>query len=202
MQQYFNQMWNYADQLFIWSGFINVIVHFALDPQHIFCKIVIIIVLLMAIVKTFFYLRVFPTISYIVILLQDVVIGLKAFIIFYLMLIFLLGLIFSVLGLGNKNIPGDLKDFVESRPDDWQVDMPNEEYNVIGPFLGSIIFVMRCSVGDFDFDATTYLTEAENVIFWLVFVTIFFLNCIVFLNFIISEIGATYEKTREKLEGL
>ena len=28
------------------------------------------------------------------------------------------------------------------------------------------------------------------------------MNCIVFLNFIISEIGATYEKTRTIIEGL
>lgn len=118
------------------------------------------------------------------------------------MLVFLFSLIFSVLGLGNANIPGNFKEFVESRPEDWSEDIPNEEYDVIGPLLGSVIFVMRCSLGDFDFNASTYLTPAENIIFWVAFVAIFLMNCIVFLNFIISEIGATYEKTRANIDGL
>lgn len=118
------------------------------------------------------------------------------------MLVFLFSLIFSVLGLGNKDISGDFKEFVESRPEDWSEDIPNEEYDVIGPLIGNIFFVLRCSVGDFDFNASTYLTPAENIIFWCGFISIFLMNCIVFLNFIISEIGATYEKTRAKIEGL
>ena len=156
----------------------------------------------MAIIKTFFYLRIFKGLSYIVILLKDVIKGLKAFVIFYLMIIFLFSLIFSVLGLGNHQIPGNFKEFVDSRPDDWSEDIPHEEYDVIGPLIGSIFFVLRSSVGDFDFNASTYLTPAENIIFWLAFVAIFLMNCIVFLNFIISEIGATYEMTRAKIEGL
>lgn len=156
----------------------------------------------MAIIKTFFYLRIFKSLSYIVVLLKDVIKGLKAFIIFYMMLVFLFSLIFSVLGLGNPNIKGGFKDFVDSRPDDWSEDIPHEEYSIIGPFLGSLFFVIRCSVGDFDFNASTYLTPAENVIFWIAFMAIFLMNSLVFLNFVISEIGATYEKTRSQIEGL
>lgn len=77
-----------------------------------------------------------------------------------------------------------------------------EEYDVIGPFLGSIVFVLRSSVGDFDFEASTHLEPAENVIFFIVFVLIFMMNCILLLNFIISEIGSIYEQIRRDLEGL
>lgn len=74
--EYFSQIWNYTDLLFIWSGFINVIIQFFLDPRHLLSKIFIIIVIMMAIIKTFFFLRIFTSLSYIVILLKDVIKGL------------------------------------------------------------------------------------------------------------------------------
>ena len=43
--KYFAQIWNYSDYLFIWSGFLNVIVQFvdlagreSLGEEHGFCK--------------------------------------------------------------------------------------------------------------------------------------------------------------------
>lgn len=70
--EYFSQIWNFTDLLFIWSGFANIVIQFYLKPTDLLSKIVIIVVILMAIIKTFFYIRIFESLSYIVILLKDV----------------------------------------------------------------------------------------------------------------------------------
>ena len=56
------------------------------------------------------------------------------------------------------------------------------------------------SLGDFDFDASTLLEKQENLIFWLVWLLIVVITCIIFLNFIIAEASASYEKVSERLK--
>ena len=85
-----------------------------------------IIVILMATIKTFFFLRIFSSLSYIVTMLTVVVYDLRVFLIFYFMLIYLFSLIIGVLGLGNTAFDNDLKEFfhdIGNLPDgsDWEV---------------------------------------------------------------------------------
>ena len=87
-----------------------------------------IIVILLAIVKTFFYLRVFESLSYIVTLLKHVIYDLRVFLIFYFMMIYLFGLIFGVLGIGNKDAPGKYKKLRDDPPEDMY-DVANAEYD-------------------------------------------------------------------------
>ena len=54
-------------------------------------------------------------------------------------------------------------------------------------------------MGDFDFDASTYLTQQENTIYWIIWLMVVVLTCIVFLNFIIAEASASYEKVKYNL---
>lgn len=70
--------------------------------------------------------------------------------------------------------------------------MPNQEYKNSGMFFGNLIYVFRTSVGNFDFDSSTYLTPSENKLFWFMWILVTMLTMIIFLNFIISEIGAKY----------
>ena len=57
-------------------------------------------------------------------------------------------------------------------------------------------------MGDFDFDASTYLTEPENIIYWAMWLLVVVLTCIIFLNFIIAEASASYEKVKSSLTAM
>jgi len=56
------------------------------------------------------------------------------------------------------------------------------------------------SLGDFGFDAAMELETAENLIYWVIWITILLITCIIFLNFIIAEASASYEKVSEFLQ--
>lgn len=138
--------------------------------------------------------------SQIVTMLQKVMFDLRIFIIFYMIVVFLFSLIFCVLGIGNPLIVGEFRDFVDALPEGEAY--PYSEYSYIGMFWGNIIYVLRASVGDFNFDAAMFMTEYENFIFWVVWIIVLMLMMIIFLNFVISDIGASYSKYSEVLEQL
>ena len=77
---------------------------------------------------------------------------------------------------------------------------PGIEYEVVGLFIGNIIQTLRMSLGDFGFDAAMELNAAENYIYWVIWVLIILITCIIFLNFIIAEASASYEKVSEFLQ--
>ena len=79
-------------------------------------------------------------------------------------------------------------------------EMPGEEYQYLNLFVGNFINVLRTSLGDFDFGASEYLTPSENILFWIIWFFIVVLTCIVFLNFIIAEASASYEKIKSRLD--
>ena len=56
------------------------------------------------------------------------------------------------------------------------------------------------SMGDFGFDAAIELDPAENIIYWFTWFLIVIITCIIFLNFIIAEASASYEKVSEFLQ--
>jgi hypothetical protein len=165
-----------------------------------------ILIILLSIVKTFFFLRIFGSLSYIVTMLTNVIYDLRVFFIFYMSLIFLFSLIFGVLGIGNYKVPSDFTEFLDELPDDFESmrggDTPNEQYKNIGPFVANILYTFRASLGDFDADTSTFLSPAENWIFWVCWFIIVNITCIVFLNFIISEIGDSYGRLKPRLEGM
>jgi len=62
--------------------------------------------------------------------------------------------------------------------------------------------VLRISLGDFDFGESTFLGQFDNLLFWVIWFIVVVMTCIVFLNFIIAEVSASYEKVNEKVKGL
>jgi hypothetical protein len=56
------------------------------------------------------------------------------------------------------------------------------------------------SMGDFGFDSAILLDPAENVIYWFTWLLIVLITCIIFLNFIIAEASASYEKVSADLD--
>ena len=63
---------------------------------------------------------------------------------------------------------------------------------MIGPFWGSLASTLRVSLGDFDFEASTHLEKLENRLYWVIWLLVVIMTCIVFLNFIIAEASASY----------
>jgi len=80
------------------------------------------------------------------------------------------------------------------------ISIPYGEYAHLDIFMGNFMAVLRTSMGDFDFSAADYLTPNENVLFWCIWFAIVLMTCIIFLNFIIAEASASYEKVKERLE--
>ena len=77
------------------------------------------VIFLQQIYKTFFFLRIFDTLSYIVTMINKVVFDLRVFVLFYMIMITLFSMIFAVLGVGNAHVDGDFKEFVDNLPDDY-----------------------------------------------------------------------------------
>jgi hypothetical protein len=72
----------------------------------------------------------------------------------------------------------------------------------VGLFFGYLFYTLRIAMGDFDFDASTYLTQEENTIYWVIWLMVVVLTCIVFLNFIIAEASASYAKVKDNLQAM
>ena len=149
-------------------------------------------------VKTFFFLRIFKQLSYMVSMMSQVLKDLGVFILFYLILIWVTTLIFNVLELGNfeKSRSANLRKITKNPT------YPGKEYQYLPAFLKQALSVIRISLGDFDFAESSELDPYQNRIFWIVWLFIVLVTCIIFLNFIIAEVSASYEKVKVRLHGL
>lgn len=65
--------------------------------------------------------------------------------------------------------------------------------------MANLIITLRMSLGDFGFDSANLLEGPENIIYWVVWAMIVVICSIIFLNFIIAEASASYEKVAENL---
>lgn len=101
---YLKDPWNYADILYIWGSVFNIIAQNVLGPFHLLCKSLMCIIVTLLITKTFFFLRIFPLLTPIVVMITNVIIDLKIFLMFYTILLFGFCQIFAVIGLGNLNV--------------------------------------------------------------------------------------------------
>ena len=157
-----------------------------------------IVILLIQIPYTFVYLKIFESLSKIVTMLKDVIIDLQVFIFFFIILNLLFSMTFAVLGIGNENFDGKFKAYFNNETDmkDAYKDeikmYHGSEYKTIGKFAGYFLTVLRISLGDFGFDTSQYLEPEENIMFWILWVIIVVISCIIFLNFIIAETGKSY----------
>ena len=116
---YFKDAWNWTDIVFQYSGIVNIVFQFqyqtrmsdylaqtranpdATDlegPDDLWCTVTMTIVLLMALFKTFFFLRISDTLAYLVTLIRKCIVDLKIFLLFYVILIYMFALIVGVLG--------------------------------------------------------------------------------------------------------
>ena len=77
---------------------------------------------------------------------------------------------------------------------------PDKEYMLLHKVATRVFHIMRMSIGDFNFDASTYLTHTyQNYLYWMVYFLSTFLTCIIFMNFIIAEVSASYQTVVDTL---
>ena len=76
------------------------------------------------------------------------------------------------------------------------------EYLDIPRLLANFIETIKISTGDFEsvIKGSADLNKNDNIIFWVVLLIVITLTAIIFLNFIIAEASASYEKVVEDLQ--
>ena len=177
---YWNDPWNYVDILNIGLGYANVGLQLW-SPWAFGSKLCYIFVLLICLIKLFFFLRIFMALSQIVTMMKAVVLDLQVFLLFFFTLICMGSLAFDVLAANNA-----------------------PEYRKIGPFLGQIIYVLRLSLGDFHFAPFTgsERSAGQQNLFWLAWFIMVVLCSLVFLNFIIAEVCNSYQTVKDNIDSL
>ena len=105
-REYLKDGYNYIDIFYVYGGYINIIVSVIYGPYNMFCKIVIMTIIVIIIVKSFFFMRIFPAFTPIVVMLNRVIYDLKIFLFFYIFMLGMYGMTFAVLGVGNLDRGG------------------------------------------------------------------------------------------------
>lgn len=203
---YLSDMGNYIDLIYIWGSIAMTFVHIELTPYHWISKSIMCMVALLAIRRTFNFLRIFTALSPIVTMLSNVIWALRIFMTFYTVLMVLFSLMFGVLGIQNYKLEGNYRNEFWTIPeggDDYELseEAPGQEYKKIGLFFGNIFTAVRVSMGDFPIiDSAEWLSPAENIMFWCIWLMTTVVTAIIFLNFIVAEAGNSYNEVSEQLE--
>lgn len=176
--------------------------------------------------KSFFFLRVYPTLTPIIVMLKTVIYDLRIFMLFYTILIGLFSLVFAVIGLGNSYDENGIfppeeidVEFVDEENGTVRrfrfmkakgggggggggdTDDPAKDYQAIGLLAGDFMWTLRLSLGDpAAVEAAKQLGFSENLIFWVMWLLITIVTSIIFLNFIVAEASASYVKVTQTLE--
>lgn len=209
--------------LFIWSVIIVLFLQRIelINPDTFICKFLLILTCGSSIIKTFLFLRIFSSISYLVTMLFTVIIDLQPFLLFYTLLCLFMSNYMAVLGLGNPNVDGVYRD---SCIETWETNNSPLKYPRGKKFdypeayieNGNMLFIqymylprpimyflntVNVSVGNFDFSASQVLNNtAENYAYWILWTITLIMTNIIFLNFIIAEASNSYSKVMETLE--
>lgn len=103
--------------------------------------------------KTFFFLRVFSELTFLVTMLGRVFSDLRAFIFFYFILVFKFALMLAIIDLGQLalNPAEEVRGTLSAKT------YPGIEYKWVNEFVAHVFSVIRISIGDFTFDQATQL---------------------------------------------
>ena len=80
--------------------------------------------------------------------------------------------------------------------DELTADQSQNPYFGLG-FLQYPLFIFRASIGDYNVDSFRQMPAASRIAAWTLWITIVFINTVVFLNFLISVIGDAFNKVME-----
>jgi hypothetical protein len=147
-----------------------------LDPQGFLPKIVMLIVLSIVTLLTFGYLRIISSYSPLVQMLASVIADLRFFLIMFAITTVIFSLVITILQ--NEE---------------------SEYYVHVGPVTGNLIDTFKMSLGDFEVIGRVMDNYEHSLLFWFSWSVIVLIMSIIFLNFIIAEASASYERVTELL---
>lgn len=193
---------NYFDILYIFGSILMSLLHMTMDPFNILSKIVMIFVILQSIVRTFKSMRIIELYSPIITMLAAVFYDLRIFLLFYMILVGKMSLLFGILGCSNPAF--DINPlFAVAREEAIEAGdgYVGQEYAGMHLLVANFIDTLKASMGDFGslVNASIELNNEDNIIFWICLILTLGVTCIIFLNFIIAEASASYEKVAEEL---
>ena len=154
----------------------------------------------------FWFLRIFSSLTKIVVLLAQVFGGLRDFFMFIVLMLIFFSQIPSIIGMGNVRIPGPFQDnFIEyvhlsdeTCPSEF---MTGYMYTNIGLFMGNFFDMARLALGDFYMiEQAQFLEFNEAVIFWCMFFVALNLLGVIMLNILIAETGSSYNKITSHID--
>ena len=122
--EYFASTRNYLDISHIFFGFVNIYCQQYWGIMVFQSKCVIIFEILLSLGKTFELMKIIKEFSHIVTMIQNVIVNLNVFQLYYFVQILFFAMTFSVVAKHDYN-----------------------EYRMIGPFLGNCMYCMRLSFG-------------------------------------------------------
>eukprot|EP00347_Sterkiella_histriomuscorum_P003781 403362967 len=174
---YIQEGWNFFD---LWM-ILHYLLILIIDVQNEIPEGIVIlqgVMLVLIFLKLCQNLRIFQGFSFQVTMLQAVFYDIKYFILLYAFVIFMYGLIFTLLRIKTSE--------------------ENDDYEGISLF-GYFIMAFRASTGDFQVDQFKELQEEHIIYAWIMWISaVLFLN-IILLNFIIAVISESYEKVMQKM---
>ena len=157
-------------------GYWNIYNQLYVGTLELTTKLVMIGLILVCLLKLFFFMRIFKKFAYIVTMILEVFTDLRAFLTFYLILIVMCSLIFDVIAVN-----------------------PAGEYEKIGPFAGNLFATLRLSLGDFDFGVLAEtdakkgaLDVNQHLLYWIIWLCLVVFSALIFLNFIIAVVYNSY----------
>lgn len=191
---YWQGPWNHSDLFYIAAQIINFLVHINnTNHSDIVSVIMIVIVLFMTTHKVMFYLQNVESVSILVNLVTQVIYDLRLFMIFFFVLVYMFALVVGTLGVGNLMLKG--QGAIASKGKGSRKKIVNlDNYYYIQQFFGNIIDMFRYSIGDIDIGRAAIVNREVNMVYWFVYLLLVFMLTIIFLNFIIAEASASYNK--------
>ena len=166
----------YFEMIYIMSNCLNSLLQYHYDPQQFGPKLFMIIMITILTLKSFKYLNIFDDFSPLVSMLAQVIFDLKEFLFVYF--IFLINFSLVITTLQNE---------------------AGIDYIYIGMFIGNFVDTMKLSMGDFGVIERVQVDLPHKTIFWISWGFIVLIMSIIFLNFIIAEASASYERVNELL---
>jgi len=110
IRDYMSDTGNYIDIIYIWGSIAMSVIHGIKTPYHSTSILLMCIVAILAVRRTFNFLKIFTSLSPIVTMLTTVIWQLRIFLTFYFIQTLLFSLMVGVLGLGNYKLQGSFRE--------------------------------------------------------------------------------------------